>query len=146
MKTVLLVEDDAQGAQILREALTAHGFTVLWADGLARAIQLLANQRFNCVVVDMFLGTERGSRVIQQIRRNKQDFNHTTPVVAMSGSFDAGLVAEVRGMVNAALVKPFNPRELVGIMEKILEGENRRQEALDALRGGEEDSQGQEAA
>ncbi|MCC7440928.1 MAG: response regulator [Bdellovibrionales bacterium] len=136
-RTVLVVDDDVQNAAILAETLTAHGYQPLVAHSLSRAVQLAANQRFLCMVVDMFLGTERGARLVQQVRRNKTDLNHFTPIVAMSGAFDAGVVTEIRGMIDAAVVKPFPPRDLMALLARMSESQGVR-DAIEALRGTEE--------
>lgn len=106
MCTVLVIDDDAAVSEILCQALTWKGFSVVSAtngrDGLAR----FSEQRFDVVVTDIRMPLMSGIDVLAEIRRSERGH---IPVIGISGT---PRLLEDTGF-DRHFVKPFSVRELV---------------------------------
>ena len=107
MATILLIEDDAHGANIARRVLERAGHEV-WhtTDGIA-GVKLLAQRPIDLVLLDMGLPDLDGNTIMALIKRVPGN----TPVVAVTASTDASV--ERRAMSYGCLAyitKPINTR------------------------------------
>lgn len=109
--TVLLVEDDAGDAELVRESFrrSRHGESQLVvAESGERALDILRNDipaRFGLILLDLSLPDGRGYDLIHQIR----ELPHCShiPVVVLTGSTDEGDMRQsYANGANAYLVKP----------------------------------------
>lgn len=105
---VLVVEDEPDLIEIMSEKLKLEGFEVYTCSKVVRANQFLANQKFDCVVMDIKLEQGTGDQVIATMRRDKRNLNFSTPVVVVSGHLDKDLLAKLAKDVQGAFVKPFD--------------------------------------
>ena len=111
---LLLIDDDKAVHDRLRYKLGKHGFIVHSAmsgeDGLAMALQ----QRFDVIVLDIFMPGIDGWQVLQRLKSNQA--TSEVPVVMYSIEKD-----EARGFALGAsdyLVKPINGQRLLGILQR----------------------------
>jgi two-component system KDP operon response regulator KdpE len=118
--TVLLVEDDRELRNTLREALTVEGYHVHASASLADARALLAHAvaggDLDLVLLDLGLPDGNGEALLAQLRRER-----ATPVVVISARH--GDEAKVRLLDAGAddyLVKPFSLAELLARMRVVL--------------------------
>ena len=114
---VLVVEDEATIADVLRRYLVAAGFSVTLAatgnDGLAA----IRRDRPVAVVLDIGLPDIDGLAICQQLRA-AGDWTPILFVTARDEDVDRILGLELGG--DDYLVKPFNPRELVARIRTVL--------------------------
>ena len=106
---LLLVEDDTLVAQGLCRSLRQEGYTVEYSGTIKHALQSLASNEIELVILDLGLPDGDGSTILQHI---KQRVN-VIPVVILTarGSIDD----KVQGLDMGAddyLAKPFDPAEL----------------------------------
>lgn len=106
---LLLVEDDTLVAQGLCRSLRQEGYTVEHSGTIKHALQSLASNEIELVILDLGLPDGDGSTILQHI---KQRVN-VIPVVILTarGSIDD----KVQGLDMGAddyLAKPFDPAEL----------------------------------
>jgi len=107
---ILLVEDDAQLASVLREGLTEEGFHTIVASTFAEGRQRAVLGAFDVIVLDVMLPGGSGFDLCQTIRRR----GVATPVLMLTAR-DA-VDDRVRGLDAGAddyLSKPFAFRELI---------------------------------
>jgi DNA-binding NtrC family response regulator len=91
--TVLLVEDNAGDARIVREMLFEVGsarFHLTHVDRLSHAVQLLAQVRFDAVLLDLGLPDAQGLEAVAPISKAAPD----VPIVVLSGMEDEHLAVE----------------------------------------------------
>ena len=69
MLKVLIVEDDADSAELASRVLTARGFEVLLASDAETALQLAAGHSLDAVVMDLGLPDADGQTLVGWIRR-----------------------------------------------------------------------------
>src|SRR5690349_6020780 len=67
-QTILVVDDEAEIVEILRDYLEANGFTVRTAGDGATALALLADGPVDCLLLDIMMPGASGFEVCRQIR------------------------------------------------------------------------------
>ena len=115
-QTILVIEDEASIAELVRLYLAAAGAHVVRAADGTTGLALVAREQPDLVILDIMLPGMDGWDICQQIREHGQ-----TPILMLTA-----LRAEddrVRGFDLGAddyVTKPFSPRELVGRVRAIL--------------------------
>ena len=114
---VLVVEDEASIADVLRRYLISAGFSVGLAATGSDALAAIRRDRPVAVVLDIGLPDIDGLAVCQQLRA-AGDWTPILFVTARDEDVDRILGLELGG--DDYLVKPFNPRELVARIRTVL--------------------------
>lgn len=107
---ILLVEDEATLAIIIRDTLKSQGFQVITAENGERGLQLFFHERPDVVVADVMMPNMDGLEMVKRIR-NK---DVTTPILFLTALSETEDV--VRGFeagANDYLRKPFGMLELI---------------------------------
>ena len=114
---VLLVEDDEPTLAMYASALRMDGFQVRTAlDGVA-ALRILESFEPDVVILDLKLPMATGFEVLHELRATR--FN--MPVIAVSGH-DPGIEqARANPEFFAALRKPFDPDDLIGVTRRAVQ-------------------------
>ena len=111
-RTILVVEDDLDVLEAVRERLTQEGFLVRTAtDGQQALDDLASNSRPDLILLDLKMPVRSGWEFLEAMRRS--DMLVTIPVVVISsylGYPPAGAVAWVK--------KPFQPDQLVQLVRQ----------------------------
>jgi len=117
--TVLLVDDDPVNLKILQRILAEEGYTTATARTGPEALEIIARQRPQCIILDLMLPGMSGYDVMMQLRsRYREEFLPVIMVTARNQMEDL-----VKGFIfgcNDYLTKPFNPRELLVRVENQL--------------------------
>ena len=116
MTRILLVEDDKGIVNNLTEFLTNEGFVVRSANGQRGALELLTQEHFELVLLDISLADGNGFAVCSAIKAD-----YAIPVIFLTASGDE--YSTVTGFNLGAddyIAKPFRPRELVSRIKNIL--------------------------
>lgn len=118
--SVLLIEDDRELRQTLREALTVEGYDVQPAASLAdaRALmrQAMAHGRVDLVLLDLGLPDGEGEQLLTELRGR-----HATPVIVISARpGDEQKIHLLDSGADDYLVKPFGLGELLARMRVAL--------------------------
>lgn len=102
---VLIVDDDASTCEVLETMLRAADIQALTLTDSGRAVEVLRNQRFDAVFVDVNMPAPDGMEVTREIRTSTH--NQKTPVVMMTGDDDPAVVARgFKAGVNFFVYKP----------------------------------------
>ena len=116
MIKILIVEDDKGIIENLTEFLTNEGFEVMSANGQKKALELVAQENFGLVLLDISIADGNGFTVCSAIKAD-----YTIPVIFLTASGDE--YSTVTGFNLGAddyIAKPFRPRELVSRIKNIL--------------------------
>lgn len=106
---ILIVEDDERLARGMNASMSASGFAVDVAGAGEDALDILAAEAYNAVILDLGLPDMDGLEVLQSIRAG----GNTTPVLILTARDAVG--DRIAGLDRGAddyLSKPFHPREL----------------------------------
>ncbi|HEY8483509.1 MAG TPA: response regulator transcription factor [Longimicrobiales bacterium] len=109
---ILVVEDEADIAALVAYHLTREGYRVRTAASGAEALEAIAHERPDLVVLDVMLPEFSGYEVLSELRRREELAE--IPVVVLTARRDEA--DRIRGLELGAddyVTKPFSPRELV---------------------------------
>ena len=116
MVKALLIEDDRKLAALLAEFLGQNGVeTVLAQDG-GQALQALAGQRFDILLVDLMLPGMDGLTLTRKIREH----SNTPLIMVTARGDDADKIVGLELGADDYIAKPFNPRELLARIRAVL--------------------------
>jgi two-component system, OmpR family, phosphate regulon response regulator PhoB len=116
---VLVVEDEAALASLLRYNLEAEGFSVTLASCGEQAEQLIAKNHFDLIVLDWVLPGVSGLEVCRRLRHNAP--TRTLPLLMLTARGEE--TDRVRGLGVGAddyVVKPFSVVELMARVRSLL--------------------------
>lgn len=117
MNKILLVDDDQDLSQLLREYLEVEGYTCQGAFDGVSGLSMAQQQSFDLIILDIMLPKMTGIEVLKQLRQTDE----STPVLMLTAKGDD--VDRILGLELGAddyLPKPCNPRELLARIKAIL--------------------------
>ncbi len=117
---ILIVDDDRRLRDLLHQYLSNQGFTVTIADSAADARVKISSLQFDAIIIDWMMPDEDGISLLTTIKPEM-----TTPVLMLTALDDPD--NRVKGLSSGAddyLSKPFDPRELVLRLQKLLQRQN----------------------
>ena len=129
----MIVEDDAQIAQIAADYLRHAGFAALVSGSGEDALALATARQPDLVVLDLRLPKMDGFEVATRLRRE-----FTVPIIMLTARVEEA--DRIRGLEIGAddyITKPFSPRELVARVRAVLRRTNAARPAGDVLRIGD---------
>lgn len=114
--TVLVVDDDADTVELMRDFLEAEGFRVQTAGDAFAAKALLGRNPVDCVLLDVMMPGEDGFELCRRIRKYNQ-----VPILFLSAR--DGDVDKIRGLGLGGddyIVKSASPAEVVARVKAVL--------------------------
>jgi len=126
-KQILWVDDEAELLEPHRLFLKEKGFDVELARNASDALELLRRRTFDLMLLDEQMPGMRGITMVREAR----ELVPSLPVVMVTKSEEDEILREALGAdVAEYLVKPVNPRQVLSVVTRILEGPKIRQQAL----------------
>jgi two-component system response regulator CpxR len=113
---ILVVDDDVELCELLREYLEPEGFQIEVASNGMRGVRYALSGDYALVVLDVMLPEVDGFEALRRIRAKSR-----LPVIMLTARGDD--VDRIRGLEIGAddyLMKPFNPRELAARIQAVL--------------------------
>lgn len=119
-KKILIVEDNQDIVEFVRELLQAIGYVTLVATDGKQAVDLASEHLPDLILMDVVLPEMNGLDAARRIRQNPQCL--TTPILAMT----ARVLPKAREQClqsgcNDYISKPFSPKVLVSRIQKLLQ-------------------------
>jgi DNA-binding response OmpR family regulator len=130
VKTILVVDDEPQIAEIVRDYLRLAGFDVIVAGDGVRALEAARGRRPDLVVLDLGLPSLDGIEVARVLRKESD-----VPIIMLTARVEED--DRLRGLEIGAddyVTKPFSPRELVARVRAVLRRSEQRHVDGDLLR------------
>jgi DNA-binding response OmpR family regulator len=115
-KTVLIIEDDRNTANLIAVYLKREGFRTLTASNGETGLDLAEKQHPDLVILDLMLPKVDGWEVCRRLRQTSE-----VPVIMLTARAEE--VDRVAGLTLGAddyVVKPFSPRELMARVRAVL--------------------------
>jgi len=120
---VLLVDDNAVNRQVVRLFLASMGPSIVEATNGQEALERLAEQPFDLVLLDVHMPVMDGRETIRRIRASGQAWSNI-PVIALTADAMSGDRERYIGMgMNDYISKPIDGRELATRFVRALRGE-----------------------
>ncbi|MGI5845399.1 MAG: response regulator [Candidatus Xenobium sp.] len=118
-KRVLVVEDDDRIRKVEALILTCDPLEVIEAPGGRQALELLRQEKFDLIVLDLMLPEGDGMQVLRAIRQRPETEN--LPVLLITAqNTELDMLESFKSDANYYITQPFEPRELVDSVELIL--------------------------
>ncbi len=125
MSRILVVEDDADAAQVVSAYLTREGYAVEVAHDGAAGLQAALTAPPALVVLDWMLPGVAGPEFLTALRREQR-----TPVIMLTArSEESDRIVGLELGADDYVVKPFSPRELVARVRAVLRRSQAREVA-----------------
>ena len=122
MAKVLVVDDEVQIRELLRDVLFKEGYEVTTVPSAGQSVEIMFREPFDLVLLDINLADESGIAVLKKIR----EFRKKIPVVIYSGIVTAELEKEARmAGANEVLSKDIGISQLVVQIGKIVKAKDR---------------------
>ncbi|NWF98508.1 MAG: response regulator transcription factor [Nitrospirae bacterium] len=123
MQPILIVEDDAKIARIVKVYLEGAGYDVVTADKGKEAITLALNNPPLLVILDLMLPDLSGEQVCQELK----DIGDFPIIMLTAKSSEEERVAGFGLGADDYVVKPFSPKELVARVKAVLKRYKRKE-------------------
>jgi two-component system response regulator MprA len=124
---ILVVDDEAAVRQALRRALSFEGYEVRLADEGADALEQLAQEQVDAIVLDVLMPRLDGIEVCRRIRSS----GDSTPVLMLTArSLVSERVAGLDAGADDYLAKPFAIQELLARLRALLRRTSSAEEVL----------------
>ena len=130
MAKILVVDDEIKIREIIKEYAEFEGYEVAQAEDGMQAVEMVKNQDFDIIIMDVMMPKLDGYSACQEIRKIKQ-----IPVIMLSArgeEYDKLFGFEIG--VDDYVVKPFSPKELMARIRAVLNRASASQRTEDVIR------------
>lgn len=124
MARIIIADDDEIVATIVTDALFAAGHAVGWVKDGGSALTVIGRRAPDLLILDCNMPVKSGIVVLRELRRSTQHFGMPVLMLTGRGSDSDEEIARYEG-ANAYLTKPFDPVELVYLVEELVAGRRR---------------------
>jgi DNA-binding response OmpR family regulator len=115
---ILYAEDDIMMQKVVVRALVRLGYEVTTVDDGKEAIEVLEQDSFDLIILDLFMPHLSGFEVVDILRH---EMNCKTPILILSRNHqDEAIQKAFSYGADEFLVKPFAPEELIIKITKML--------------------------
>jgi DNA-binding response OmpR family regulator len=126
-KSILWVDDEVESLTSHILFLEEQGFTVARTAHGDDALVLVRREEFGVVLLDEQMPGRRGLELFRAIRA----IDHAMPVVMVTKSEEPDTLKDAIGAeISDYLIKPVNPRQILSVVTRLLDGDRIRQQRL----------------
>ena len=121
MKTalILIVEDEAPQAEMIRYNLEKAGFRTVVANTGGQALELAEDEKPDLVLLDWMLPTMSGVDFTRQLKKDK--LLCQIPIIMLTAKAEEeNKVKGLEAGVDDYVIKPFSPKELIARIRAVL--------------------------
>jgi CheY-like chemotaxis protein len=120
-KTVLIIEDEADAAELFAEMMRVSGFRVLKTSSSTPALSLIATEKPDLIILDIMMPEVSGLDILRQLRQDSTSTLAAIPVVVVSAkSMPADIRVGMEAGASTYLTKPVGFLELKEAVERAL--------------------------
>ncbi len=118
-RKMLTVDDSPSVRKLVKFTLKAKGFQVSSAGDGVDALELMKQEDFDAIILDINMPRMNGLEFLKHIKANKQYASIPVIMLTTEGQDDDKDKAVALG-ATAYMVKPFKPTQLLTLIEKIV--------------------------
>lgn len=118
-KTILIVEDELDAAEMFAEMMRVSGYRVLKAYSSGPAMMLLSAEIPDVVLLDIMMPDISGLEVLRYIRREPR-LQHIPVIILSAKNLPSDIKAGLDAGATLYLTKPIGYQELKSAVEKVL--------------------------
>jgi len=132
MEKILIIDDEEFIRENVQRVLNEDGYTVLGAAAAHQALEMVAEEDVDLVLLDLNLGTEDGIQVLKELKRIDQDL--LVIIITGFGSVETAVEALKLGAFDY-IKKPFKADALRVIVRLALQTQTLKREVRNLRRG-----------
>jgi CheY-like chemotaxis protein len=117
--TILIVENEVSNRILIEKVLSTRGYRCLSASNGREALDLLDREAVDLILTDLSMPVLDGYRTTQLIRE-RPSMAHVPIVAVTAYALSDENEAALRIGCNEYLTKPFKPRQLLEVVERLL--------------------------
>ena len=117
MANILVVDDDPELREMLRDILANKGYSVICVGTGKEAIAASFNNLFNLALVDIHLPDIEGTDLLSKLRKSEPEL--VKIIITGKPTLDNSINSANMG-VDGFIVKPFDPKKLLTLIENKL--------------------------
>lgn len=118
---ILVVEDNEINSMIVLKFLNSWGLQSELAENGELALELVKNETFDLILMDLEMPVMNGYEAASQIRKLKDPVKNSIPIIALSASAMLDVQNKIFSIgMNEFVLKPFNPSNLKRKIANIL--------------------------
>jgi DNA-binding NtrC family response regulator len=125
MPKILVVDDDEQFRKMLYEVLFEQGYSVKCVENEKQAINASQEEFFNLAIIDIHLPDMEGTELLTKLRKTEPEIIKI--IVTGNATLENSIEAANKG-VDGYVVKPFDPKKLISVIEGQLEKQRNKVE------------------
>jgi two-component system, OmpR family, response regulator len=115
---ILYAEDDILMQKIIVRAFVRLGYEVTTVDDGLEAIEVIQNEDFNLIILDLFMPKKSGFEVVEFIR---EELKLTTPILIISRNhLEETIQKAYTAGADDYIIKPFQAEDLVVKVTRLL--------------------------
>ncbi|MFN8435948.1 MAG: response regulator [Anaerolineales bacterium] len=119
-KTVMIIEDEADAAELFSEMMRINGFRVIKMFSSAPAIPIISQEKPDIILLDVMMPDISGLEVLRYIRREPE--LSSIPVIILSAkSMPGDIKIGLEAGASMYLTKPVGFQDLKNAVEKVLQ-------------------------
>ena len=118
-KTVMIIEDEADAAELFSEMMRLNGFRVIKMFSSAPAIPIITQEKPDVILLDVMMPDISGLEVLRYIRREPE--LSAIPVIILSAkSMPSDIRTGIEAGASMYLTKPVGFQDLKNAVQKVL--------------------------
>lgn len=118
-KRILSIDDSPSVRKLVEFALKSKGFQVASAEDGQVALELMAEEKFDAIILDINMPRMDGLQFLKKIRSD--DAYASIPVIILTTEGqEADKDRAMKLGASVYIVKPFKPTELLSLVEEVL--------------------------
>lgn len=131
---ILLIENDKHRRDSVQELLKPSGYLVIEAADHEKALSLLANEKFDLVLLDITLPDKSGFGVLEFLEKN----HIASKVMVVTGTVGlASVITSATPGAQEQVAKPFAPADLLKSIEHVLSDRSETNLRLQIIKAGD---------
>ena len=120
-KRILVIDDEPNLLEVIRLRLEANDYEVLTAQDPLAGLEIAKEEMPDLIIMDVIMPKVNGLRLLRILKR--EDETKDIPVIILSVQWhDNNHKAGVDAGADYYLTKPYDPKELLDTVKKVLEG------------------------
>lgn len=118
-RTVMIIEDEADAAELFSEMMRINGFRVIKMFSSAPAIPIIAQEKPDVILLDVMMPDISGLEVLRYIRR-EPDLSAIPVIILSAKSMPSDIKTGIEAGASLYLTKPVGFQDLKQAVEKVL--------------------------
>jgi len=118
-KTVMIIEDEADAAELFSEMMRINGFRVIKMFSSAPAIPIITQEKPDVILLDVMMPDISGLEVLRYIRR-EPDLSATPVIILSAKSMPSDIKTGIEAGASLYLTKPVGFQDLKNAVELVL--------------------------